>query len=314
VAAWAFLVTVWATAVGMPVVLVASLVMSRWRIAGACIALYLLPHVVDVPASGLMRDPLYAGFKRWFGPPGLCRLIDYSEENTDLQLKPEPSVDPVPETRRQLFCMHPHGIYSFGVFQLLEKRSEMKVLSAPFLYHFSPLFRLTGKLLLGIKHGSAGRRDLSKTMKSGESPLLLVPGGFHEATLVCPVHERVFLRNRRGFVKYALRYGYDLVPCYTIGESDLMANPQGGWGWRFFLNSLSLPAVLPWGYSFMPLLPFRGVQLVTVVGPPLSMPHIPNPTDADVAKHHQRYVDALLKLYERAAVGSASSSRPLEIW
>merc|ERR1719265_2109549 len=60
--------------------------------------------------------------------------------------------------------------------------------------------------------GSVGPGDLNKLMKSGESPLALVPGGFQEATLSCCGHERVFLKTRKGFVKYALRHGYALLP------------------------------------------------------------------------------------------------------
>lgn len=162
--------------------------------------------------------------------------------------------------------------------------------------------------------GSVHKSDLTALMKKGDSPMMLVPGGFHEATIVCPGHERVFLKNRKGFVVYALRHGYDLVPVYCIGESDLMNNPQGGWGLRFFLNNLSIPAVLPWGFPLLPLLPRRGVELVTTIGPPLKMPHIPNPTKADIAEHHERYMKALREVYDRAKIGTASENRKLEIW
>merc|ERR1711879_209657 len=102
----------------------------------------------------------------------------------------------------------------------------------------------------------------------GESPMMLVPGGFQEATITCPGHERVFLANRQGFVKYALRHGYDLVPVYTVGEADLFGNPQGAWRLRFALNALGIPAVLPLGCYWMPLAP-RRVPLRVVIGSPV---------------------------------------------
>merc|ERR1740121_2869519 len=162
--------------------------------------------------------------------------------------------------------------------------------------------------------GSVDKKDLSNLMRKGDTPLMMVPGGFHEATISCPGHERVYLKTRMGFVKYALRFGYDLVPCYTFGEADLLANPQGGWKWRFWLNSLNIPAVLPFGWPPFPLFPRRGVDLVTVVGPPVPMPLIKNPTDKDVKEHHARYVAAFQELYKRAAPGTASEKRKLEIW
>merc|ERR1719323_280300 len=114
---------------------------------------------------------------------------------------------------------------------MLNERPDVRILSSAFLYHLAPAFRLAAPLLMGFKMGSVGRGDLTSLMKAGESPLALVPGGFHEATVCCRGKERVFLKNRRGFVKFALRHGYDLVPVYTVGEDDLMSNPQGGWWW-----------------------------------------------------------------------------------
>ena len=46
-------------------------------------------------------------------------------------------------------------------------------------------------------------------------------GGFEEATVTCRFTERVYLKTRAGFIKYALRHGYDLVPCFTVGDSDM---------------------------------------------------------------------------------------------
>ncbi|CAE8683601.1 unnamed protein product, partial [Polarella glacialis] len=140
-----------------------------------------------------------------------------------------------------------------------------------------------------------------------------VPGGFEEATLTCAGSERVFLRSRAGFVKYALRHGYDLVPCYAVGEADMFRNPQGLWKFRFWLNELSIPAVAPLGFPFFPLLP-RRVPVSVVIGNPVKLPRIANPTDADVKEHHARYVEALQKLYKEATKGSVSEGRPLEIW
>mmetsp|Transcript_26345 Transcript_26345/g.39158 ORF Transcript_26345/g.39158 Transcript_26345/m.39158 type:complete len:144 (+) Transcript_26345:2-433(+) len=143
----------------------------------------------------------------------------------------------------------------------------------------------------------------------------MVPGGFHQATISCAGEERVFLKNRKGFVKYALRYGYDLVPVYTFGEGDLMANAQGGWGWRFALNNIGIPAVLPYGCSWLPIFPRRGVELVTVIGPPVKLPQIKEPTKEQVAEHHARYLAEVKKLFERTkTMTAASADRNLQVW
>lgn len=311
-AAWSLLVSIWFAAITTPFFLIAALATARWRLAGGLGALFAFPHIVYVPVVPLLRESVLSGLKRWLGPAPMCRVKDYSATQAS-----EPEAEPPPageRRRKQLLCYHPHGIYSLGLMTVFEHKPEVRTLSSPFLYHFAPIFRLGANLLLGIKMGSVAPGDLKKVMGKGESPLMLVPGGFHEATITCPGHERVFLKRRAGFVKYALRHGYDLVPVYCIGEADLMANPQGGWRFRFFLNSLSLPAVVPWGFPILPLLPRRGVELVTAIGAPVEMPCIPNPTKDDVKMHHERYMLGLKEVYDRAKIGTASQNRPLEIW
>jgi len=210
--------------------------------------------------------------------------------------------------------MHPHGIYSVCVMLLVDQRPDVRVLSSSFLYNYAPLARYFFESGLGFKQGSVGRDDLTKLMKRGESPMMMVPGGFHEATISCPGRERVYLKTRMGFVKYALRHGYDLVPCYTVGEADLLTNPQGCWGPRFLLNNFNIPAVLPFGWPLFPLFPRRGVDMVTVIGPPVHMPHIKNPSKEELKKHHARYVAAVEELYARAVPGTRSEGRKLEVW
>ena len=41
------------------------------------------------------------------------------------------------------------------------------------------------------------------------------------------------------------------------------------------------------------------VDLVSVVGKPLELPLIPNPTEEDVSKWHGLYVEALVDVFER---------------
>lgn len=314
---WSFMISIWVGALALPLVLLAAVVAQQWQWAGVLVGLFLWPHLLPISALPYTRDFLFASMKHWQGPPGTCRFLDLSGEEGCSEPEPEPAPGPGSAKSgkaRQMYCYHPHGILSVGALMLLEQVPDLRCCGGPFLYHCSPLFRFGMDGLLGVKFGSVRPADLHGYMKKGETPLMLVPGGFHEATISCPGHERVFLKNRKGFVKYALRYGYDLVPVYTIGESDLAANVQGGWGWRFFLNNLGIPAVLPWGCAWLPLFPRRGVELVTAVGPAVKMPKIERPTNEEVSEHHARYVKEVQKLYERMKVGTASEGRKLEVW
>jgi len=324
--AWTVFIGLWASAFLMPVALIHALATAQWKLAGALGAYFAWPHVLPLPRIPFLRGALLSSLERWQGPPGTCRWVDLSSEEGELRAEQrEPEPEPAPgsggesgKKRKLLYCHHPHGIISSGAMGNCEHLHLFRLIGGPFLYHWSPLFRMGAESLLGCRFGSASSRDLHGYMRKGETPLMLVPGGFHEATITYPGHERVYLKSRKGFVKYALRHGYDLVPVYCCGEADLFANPQGGWGWRFWLNNLGIPAVLPFGsllsFTGLPLFPRRGVELVTAVGPPVQMPHIQSPTAKDVEEHHARYVQAVQRLYDRLAPQTASKGRKLEIW
>lgn len=310
------LVAVWAAAITMPFGLVAAVTTARWRAAGVLSVLFAMPHLPFLPSCPpLLRGYSRAALQHWMGESAPIRFIDVSGGGEASEPEPEPEVlagrGPHGE-RKQLLCIHPHGIYTITAFVLTQNRPDVRLCSSGYLYHCAPCVRLFASLI-GIKMGSVAPGDLAKAMKAGDSPLALVPGGFEEATITCSGHERVFLKTRKGFVKYALRHGYDLVPVYGVGETDLVSNAQGGWWFRFMLNKVNIPAVLPWGYPLMPLFPRRGVPMTVAVGSPVEMPHIPKPTAADVKKHHDRYMRAVEELYEKARVGTPSEKRPLEV-
>lgn len=62
-----------------------------------------------------------------------------------------------------------------------------------------------------------------------------------------------------------------------------------------------------------PHLPRSDVPLHTVVGSPLQLPHLPNPTDDDVAKWHQAYVAALTEIFETYKKQFGYADRQLEV-
>jgi len=314
--AWSVLAGVVVASIVTPFVLVAAVALAQWRLAGALGILFVAPYMVTFPSVPILRRGLNYGLKRWLGPSpaAMCRVVDFSKVSEG-EPEPEPQTASERNGRREMICFHPHGPFlgPMGIMALADEKPEVRLLSSPFLYYCAPVLRIFLQLI-NYRVGSVARSDMNAMMKAGDSPLMLVPGGFYEATISCAGHERVFLKKRMGFVKYALRHGYDLVPVYSVGESDLMANPQGGWKWRFLLNGLEIPATLPWGFPLLPLLPRRGVPLVIAVGPPVKMPKIANPTNAELKEHHGRYVAALKELYERAARGTASEGRPLEVW
>lgn len=296
---WSFFAGIWFVSITMPAALMWSLATAKWKLTSALLAAYCFPHVITMPSlPQSCSHAFWHGVQGWF--PEL-EIVHVGEP------EPEPS-----SRERRLFCIHPHGIYTLGALTLPNHMPEIRLCIAPYLYHFAPAFRIFAELL-GVKLGSTGPRDLKHLMETKNTPMAIVPGGFEEATITCRGTERVFLKTRGGFIKYALRHGYDLVPCFTVGDSDMFSNPQGAWKFRWWLNGLSIPAVLPFGFPVLPLLPKR-VRVKLAIGAPLHMPQIQNPSREDVEKHRKRYLAALKATYEEAVQGTASAGRPFEVW
>lgn len=51
----------------------------------------------------------------------------------------------------------------------------------------------------------------------------------------------MYLRNRKGFIVYALRYGYRVSPVYTFGEELLYSSFERWPNFRLWLNKWKIP-------------------------------------------------------------------------
>ena len=125
----------------------------------------------------------------------------------------------VEERDHVMMCYHPHGVLTNGImFNLLlnPKFSNFKILGAN-ACKFAPFL---GELATACGLEPVSKRSMLKNMRQGNN-LIIVPGGFPEIYLSFPNSESIYIKERKGFIKYALRYGYTLYPVYTFGENDL---------------------------------------------------------------------------------------------
>lgn len=154
-------------------------------------------------------------------------------------------------------------------------------------------------------------------MRKGES-LALPPGGFEEATLTCTTQDRVFIKKRTGFIRLCLQHGMRVRPVYVFGEKGFFWNIQGAFSSRLAINRFGVPAIFPWGSLLLPLLPRGTVDMYTVVGPPIVLPKIEEPTKDEVKKWHDMYMAALVKLFDEhkeVAYGpELGKVAKLEVW
>lgn len=61
-------------------------------------------------------------------------------------------------------------------------------------------------------------------------------------------------------------------------------------------------------------MPEYDIDLVVVIGKPMELPHIPEPTEEDVNKYHQAYINKLQELFDKHKGEYGSKDATLEIW
>lgn len=111
--------------------------------------------------------------------------------------------------------------------------------------------------------------------------------------LAQPGTERLWMKKRAGYIKLCLQHGYDLVPVYCFGETDVFPSSALCMRTRARIAGRTrLPMIWPTGW-------LRKVPVKAVVGPPLVLPHIEQPSRADVAQWHVNFQDAVTDLYKR---------------
>mmetsp|Transcript_13456 Transcript_13456/g.31440 ORF Transcript_13456/g.31440 Transcript_13456/m.31440 type:complete len:356 (-) Transcript_13456:1209-2276(-) len=230
--------------------------------------------------------------------------------------------------RPMLYAVHPHGAFCMGWSVLfcadIMHKGNVRFVFSPILYA-SPLFRLWCRLV--GRPGSADKASMIEymtkkdTSRGTSSPchLALPPGGFEEATISYFEKDRVFIKKRTGFVKLALKHGYNVVPVYTFGENQTYSNLQGLWKLRLWLNGMGVPGIAIFGSWLLPLLPKRNPRgLRIVVGDPIELPTIADPTREDVKLWHDKYIAALIRLFDEHKEDyygpEASKTIKLELW
>ena len=196
---------------------------------------------------------------------------------------------------KTMLCYHPHGVMAYGV--------TLLTFQEKFLQRF---VRLGSRVALHIPWGGMFLKlcgiqginpdNLNKLMRNGEN-LLMVPGGYEEATITNYNEDRVYVKDRKGFIKYALKYGYTVHPCYCFNENKTFyyftSVKIGLW-----LNKFKIPAVVCIS-KFLNILPNNNVVLSIVVGKGFQIPEIQNPTVQQIDQYHQMYLRELKELFDK---------------
>ncbi|XP_027014433.1 diacylglycerol O-acyltransferase 2 [Tachysurus fulvidraco] len=223
----------------------------------------------------------------------------------------------LPPNRNYIFGYHPHGIFCFGAF--CNFSTEATGFSKKFPGIKPSLATLAGNFRLpllrdylmsgGICPVNRHSIDYLLSCNGTGNAVVIVVGGAAESLDCVPGMNAVTLRNRKGFIKLALQKGADLVPVYSFGENESYKQvifEEGSW-WRWVQKKLQkllgfAPCIFhgcgfffteSWGF-----VPY-GKPINTVVGEPITVPKLEEPTPDVVEMYHTMYVNSLTTLFDK---------------
>mmetsp|Transcript_67133 Transcript_67133/g.212493 ORF Transcript_67133/g.212493 Transcript_67133/m.212493 type:complete len:336 (+) Transcript_67133:1643-2650(+) len=206
-------------------------------------------------------------------PPRLgsrrTQRVVFDGEGAEDEMKPGAS---------KLFAFHPHGILCVGwtVAWCMEvmRKADVTWLTADILFRLPVI----SDMLTWFACEGASKGTITRRMREGAN-LAILPGGFDEAALFKRGEHRVFIKERKGFVKYALQHGYTLHPVYCFGDELSFYTFNGLERLRMWVASFKIPCVIFWGYAgFMP---DPSLEITVVVGKGIELPKIPQPTQGE---------------------------------
>ncbi|KAJ2996938.1 Diacylglycerol O-acyltransferase 2 [Globomyces sp. JEL0801] len=228
-----------------------------------------------------------------------------------IRLKKTVDLDP---SRNYIFGYHPHGVIVLGAFvnfgtdandvSRLFPGVHIRLLTLGMNFHVPILH----DILLALGVCSVSRNSMENVLNKGPGhSVILVPGGAQETINAHPGTNDLFIKNRLGFIKLALRNGAPLVPVFGFGDNDLwnqVPNPPGSTLRKVQETVKKAISVVPpaifgrgiFNYT-IGILPFRR-PVVSVVGRPIDCPKIENPTIDQLLHYQQLYLNELQSIYD----------------
>jgi 2-acylglycerol O-acyltransferase 2 len=198
-----------------------------------------------------------------------------------------------------IFAMEPHDVLPLSIFAFNNSLSSIKghtmlgcLTGAAFNV---PLMR---HIYTWVDANSIDKKNIIRMLKANNS-VVLCPGGVQEVLLMENEDECVlFLKSRLGFVKLAMVHGTALVPVFSFGLRKMFTF----WAPKSKLvrnlgRTLGFLPMLFFGMFGIPFGPAKPCDIVNVVGRPIKVPHVAEPTDEQIAEQHAIFVKAMEKLY-----------------
>jgi len=204
--------------------------------------------------------------------------------------------------QRYVFAVHPHGMMPWSMHPI-GKGEQWSLLFPGIIVRplaASVIFRIpfAREVTLWIGGVDAGRNTAKHVLERGFSIAIAV-GGSEELLESYPGTETIVVKRRRGFARLSLQYGAPLVPVYVFGANDLYRQmPWFKAGRQWLLRKTQIAFTFAIGNGVLPILPKR-IPLYAVVGEPIPVTQVDDPTEEQVSELHTKYVQAISGLFER---------------
>ncbi|KAG9348625.1 hypothetical protein JZ751_002365 [Albula glossodonta] len=219
--------------------------------------------------------------------------------------------------RNYIFAYHPHGIFCFGAFCNFGTEVNGFSKKFPGIQPFVTTlagnfwFPIVRDYLMSVGICPVSRETIGYILsQNGKgNAVVIVVGGAAESLGCTPGVNSITLKNRKGFVKMALQQGADLVPVYSFGENEVYRQVVFEEGTQIKLFQKKIQKLLGFApcvfhgrgllsansWGFMPY----SKPITCVVGKPITVPKIENPSPEVLDHYHTMYINSLRELFDK---------------
>ncbi|CAG8471927.1 3726_t:CDS:2, partial [Scutellospora calospora] len=198
----------------------------------------------------------------------------------------EVDLDP---SKNYIFGYHPHGVISVGAWTNFATEANdfskkfpgitCRLLTLASNFNI-PLYR---EYLMAHGCASVSRQSCENILKKGPgNSILIVVGGAGESLNARPGVYDLVLKRRLGFIKLAIRHG-------KVWKFQKTLQKLSGWTMPLFHGR----GVFNYNLGILP----HRRPITTIVGRPIEVTKIENPTEADLLEVQKKYIDELFNIW-----------------
>lgn len=150
-----------------------------------------------------------------------------------------------------------------------------------------------------VGSGSIDKKNLIRMISKGKSPMICI-GGAHEVIYMKNRTEYVlYMHSRFGYIKLAMEQGIDIVPTFAFGQRHAWDFYVPGADWIHALGrKIGFIPMIFFGLWGIPLGPPKRTPVTVVIGAPIAVPKIKNPTLEQLSEYSAKVIESVKRIFE----------------